>query len=65
VDQRGGIIYTGIITYMETVVLKRMLMKVFPAKNAYINYLPPTTAVGHTCIYTGSVPSITGISGND
>ena len=42
-----------------------MLNEGFSCENAYINYLPSTTAVGHTCIFTGSVPSITGISGND
>jgi Type I phosphodiesterase / nucleotide pyrophosphatase len=44
---------------------KRMLNEGFSCENTYINYLPSTTAVGHTCIFTGSVPSITGISGND
>jgi len=44
---------------------KRLLKQGFSCENAYINYLPSTTAVGHTCIYTGSVPSITGIAGND
>lgn len=45
--------------------LKRMLKDGFSCENTYINYLPATTAPGHTCIYTGSVPSITGIAGND
>ena len=44
---------------------KRLLNEGFSCENAYINYLPSTTAVGHSSIYTGSVPSITGISGND
>jgi predicted AlkP superfamily pyrophosphatase or phosphodiesterase len=44
---------------------KRLLNQGFTCENTYINYLPSTTAVGHTCIYTGSVPSITGIAGND
>jgi predicted AlkP superfamily pyrophosphatase or phosphodiesterase len=44
---------------------KRMLKEGFSCENANINYLTSYTAVGHTCIYTGSVPSITGISGND
>lgn len=30
-----------------------------------INYLPSYTAVGHATIFSGSVPSIDGISGND
>jgi hypothetical protein len=44
---------------------KRLLKQGFSLENTYINYLPSTTAAGHTCIYSGSVPSITGISGND
>ena len=30
-----------------------------------IDYSPSVTACGHTCVYTGSVPAITGIMGND
>jgi hypothetical protein len=30
-----------------------------------IPYAPTITACGHTCIYTGSVPAIHGITGND
>jgi predicted AlkP superfamily pyrophosphatase or phosphodiesterase len=44
---------------------KRLLNEGFSCENTYINYLPSYTAVGHTCIYTGSVPSISGIAGND
>ncbi|HCL82356.1 MAG TPA: alkaline phosphatase family protein [Chitinophagaceae bacterium] len=44
---------------------KRLLKQGFSCENTYINYLPSSTAVGHTCIYSGSVPSITGIAGND
>jgi predicted AlkP superfamily pyrophosphatase or phosphodiesterase len=44
---------------------RRLLKQGFTCENAYINYMPSYTAVGHTCIFTGSVPSITGISGND
>ncbi len=33
--------------------------------NCYINYLPAYTGPGHACIYTGSVPSIHGIVGNN
>ena len=33
--------------------------------NAFINYLPSYTGPGHTCIYTGSVPSLHGIASND
>ena len=44
---------------------KRLLSQGFTCENAYINDLPTFTAVGHTCIFTGSVPSISGITGND
>jgi len=44
---------------------KRLLNEGFECQNAMINYLPSYTAVGHSCIFTGSVPSINGITGND
>ncbi|HEY4324090.1 MAG TPA: alkaline phosphatase PafA [Mucilaginibacter sp.] len=44
---------------------KRLLNEGFTCENTQIDYIPTVTAVGHTCIYTGSVPAITGIAGND
>lgn len=44
---------------------KRMLNTGFSNENTYINYLPSVTAIGHTTVYTGSVPAIHGITGND
>lgn len=44
---------------------KRLLNDGFSCENAHLNYVPTVTAIGHTCIYTGSVPSIHGIAGND
>ena len=44
---------------------KRVLKDGFSAGNTNINYVPTYTAVGHTSIYTGSVPAINGITGND
>jgi predicted AlkP superfamily pyrophosphatase or phosphodiesterase len=44
---------------------KRLLNEGFTCENTYINYLPSYTAVGHACIFTGSVPSIDGITGNN
>ena len=44
---------------------KRLLGKGFSCENTMIPYVPTYTAVGHTCIYTGSVPAITGIVGNN
>lgn len=44
---------------------KRLLNEGFSCENTQINYLPSYTAVGHTVIFTGSVPAIDGITGND
>ena len=44
---------------------KRLLSQGFSNENAMIPYVPTYTAVGHTCVYTGSVPAITGIVGNN
>ena len=44
---------------------KRMLTEGYSCGNTLINYLPSYTAVGHTSIFTGSVPAIHGIAGND
>ena len=44
---------------------KRLLNDGFSCENTLINYLPSFTAVGHACIFTGSVPAVDGISGND
>jgi predicted AlkP superfamily pyrophosphatase or phosphodiesterase len=44
---------------------KRLLNQGFSNENTFIPYVPTYTAVGHTCVYTGSVPAITGIVGNN
>ncbi|MCZ2101051.1 MAG: alkaline phosphatase family protein [Chitinophagales bacterium] len=44
---------------------KRLLTEGFSVENTQIPYIPTYTAVGHTSIYTGSVPAIHGISGNN
>ena len=44
---------------------KRLLNQGFSCENTMIPYVPTVTAAGHTCIYTGSVPSIHGIVAND
>ncbi len=43
---------------------KRLMKDGFNCQNTMINYIPTYTAIGHTSIYTGSVPSIHGIAGN-
>lgn len=44
---------------------KRLLHEGFSCENTIIPYIPTYTAVGHSSVYTGSVPSIHGIAGND
>lgn len=44
---------------------KRLLNEGYSCENTVIPYVPSVTAIGHTSIYTGSVPSIHGIAGNN
>src|SRR5215217_2148890 len=44
---------------------KRMLNEGFTCENTNIDYIPTVTAIGHSSIYTGSVPALHGIGGND
>ena len=44
---------------------KRLLNEGFSAEQTYIPYAPTVTAAGHTCVYTGSVPAIHCIAGNN
>jgi predicted AlkP superfamily pyrophosphatase or phosphodiesterase len=44
---------------------KRLINGGFFCKNTKLIHFPSYTAVGHSAIYTGSVPSINGIAGND
>lgn len=44
---------------------KRLLNEGFSSENTVIDYIPTFTAIGHSSAYTGSVPSIHGIAGND
>ncbi len=44
---------------------KRLLRDGFSCENTYIPYVPTYTAIGHSTVYTGSVPAIHGIAGND
>ncbi len=44
---------------------RRMLSEGFTCNNTFISHLPSYTAVGHATIFTGSVPAIHGITGND
>ncbi len=44
---------------------KRLMNDGFNCKNNHYNYAITTTGPGHASIYTGSIPAITGIIGND
>lgn len=44
---------------------KRLMTQGYNFDNAYINYIPSYTAVGHSTVFNGSVPAISGIVGNN
>jgi predicted AlkP superfamily pyrophosphatase or phosphodiesterase len=44
---------------------KRLLREGFSCENTNIDYVPTVTAIGHASVYTGSVPAVHGITGND
>src|SRR4051794_36754650 len=44
---------------------KRLVNEGFSAENTMIPYTPTYTACGHASIYTGSVPAVNGIIGNN
>ncbi len=43
---------------------QKMLDNGFSQENTFIPYAPTVTAIGHSCVYTGSVPAISGMAGN-
>jgi predicted AlkP superfamily pyrophosphatase or phosphodiesterase len=43
----------------------RLLREGFSCDNAFIPYTPTYTAAGHSSVYTGSVPALNGIIGNN
>jgi len=44
---------------------KRLLNDGYACQNVMLNYIPSVTAIGHTTIFTATVPSIHGIAGNE
>ena len=44
---------------------RRLINEGFSAENTFVPYTPTYTACGHTSIYTGSVPAVNGIIGNN
>lgn len=65
VDQmRWDFLYKYYNRYKTNGGFRRMMDKGFSCENTFIPYAPTVTACGHTCIYTGSVPAVHGITGN-
>lgn len=44
---------------------KRLMKSGFYFKNSWYDFVPTVTAAGHSCIYTGTVPYLNGIIGNE
>lgn len=66
IDQmRWDYLYRFNPLYKATGGFKRLLGEGFSCENTLIPYAPTVTACGHTCVYTGSVPSVHGITGNN
>ena len=66
IDQmRWDYLYRYYNIYKPTGGFKRLMNEGFSCDNTMIPYTPTVTAAGHACIYTGSVPSIDGIVGNN
>jgi predicted AlkP superfamily pyrophosphatase or phosphodiesterase len=66
VDQmRWDYLYRYYDRYAPAGGFKRLIDQGFSCENTFINYIPTVTACGHASLYTGSVPSINGIAGNE
>ena len=65
IDQmRWDYLYRFYDRYASNGGFKRMLNQGFTCENTLIPYTPTYTACGHSTIYTGSVPALSGITGN-
>lgn len=62
---RWDYLYRYYDRYLEDGGFKQLLNNGYSCENTLIPYTPATTACGHASIYTGSVPAIDGITGND
>ncbi len=66
IDQmRWDYLYRYYNLYQTDGGFKRLLSQGFSCENTMIPYIPTFTACGHASIYTGSVPAIDGITGNN
>lgn len=65
IDQmRWDYLYRYYERYAPNGGFRRLLSQGFSCENTLIPYTPTITACGHSSIYSGSVPAITGITGN-
>jgi predicted AlkP superfamily pyrophosphatase or phosphodiesterase len=65
VDQmRWDYLYRYYDRYAANGGFKRLLNQGFTCENTMIPYTPTVTGCGHSCIYSGAVPAISGITGN-
>lgn len=65
IDQmRWDYLYRYYDRYAANGGFKRMLNMGYSCENTMIPYAPTVTACGHSTIYTGAVPAISGITGN-
>ncbi len=66
IDQmRWDYLYRFYDLYKSNGGFKRLMNDGFSCDNTFVPYLPTVTACGHSCVYTGSVPAIHGITGNN
>lgn len=66
VDQmRWDYLYRYYNRYAADGGFRRLLDKGFSCENTHINYMPTYTACGHATLYTGTVPAVHGITGNE
>jgi predicted AlkP superfamily pyrophosphatase or phosphodiesterase len=66
IDQmRWDYLYRFYDEYKPAGGFKRLLNGGFSCDNTFVPYLPTVTACGHSCVYTGSVPAIHGITNNE
>ena len=63
-QMRWDYLYRYYERYPDNGGFKRLLHEGFACENTMIPYAPTITACGHSVVYSGSVPAITGIVGN-
>jgi predicted AlkP superfamily pyrophosphatase or phosphodiesterase len=66
IDQmRWDYLYRFYDRYAANGGFKRLMNNGYNCENTFIPYVPTVTACGHSSVYTGSVPAINGITGNN